>query len=126
MIWTKKSLMAGVDKARNGNKLGIVSSTIQQVAESRGYGVVRCLVGHGVGRQLHEEPQVPNFGSPDDGPILKTGMVIAIEPMINMGTENVKTMPDGWTEVTADGQPSAHFEHTIVITDSDPIILTVA
>ncbi|RKX27049.1 MAG: type I methionyl aminopeptidase [Candidatus Zixiibacteriota bacterium] len=126
MIWTKKSLMAGVDKARDGNKLGIVSSTIQQVAESRGYGVVRCLVGHGVGRQLHEEPQVPNFGFPDDGPILKTGMVIAIEPMINMGTENVKTMPDGWTEVTADGQPSAHFEHTIVITDSDPIILTVA
>ncbi|MEA2030658.1 MAG: type I methionyl aminopeptidase [candidate division Zixibacteria bacterium] len=124
MEWTKKSLMSGIDKGRKDNKLGAISSAVQQVAESQGYGVVRTLVGHGVGQQLHEEPQVPNFGSPDDGPILKVGMVLAIEPMVNMGTENTRTMPDGWTEVTADGQPSAHFEHTIVITDSEPEILT--
>ncbi len=126
MEWTKKSLQAGIDKARKGNKLGAISSAVQQVAESRGYGVVRDLVGHGIGRNLHEEPQVPNFGSPDDGPVLATGMVIAIEPMITMGTYRVKTLPDGWTVVTADGQPSAHFEHTVAITDNGPDVLTLA
>ncbi|MBU8933086.1 MAG: type I methionyl aminopeptidase [candidate division Zixibacteria bacterium] len=127
MEWTKKSLMAGVDKARKDDKLGAISSAVQQVAEGQGYGVVRRLVGHGIGRQLHEDPQVPNFGLPNDGPVLQAGMVLAIEPMINMGTADVKTMPDGWTEVTADGQPSAHFEHTVVITaGGDADILTIA
>ncbi len=126
MEWTLKSLEAGIDNAKKGNKLGAISSAIQRVAESQGYGVVRQLVGHGIGRAMHEDPQVPNFGSPNDGPILEIGTVIAIEPMINMGTHEVKTMPDGWTVVTADGQPSAHFEHTIAITESGPRILTAA
>jgi len=123
---TQKSLQAGIDKARKGNKLGQISTAVQQVAELAGYGVVRQLVGHGIGRNMHEEPQVPNFGSPDDGPMLKAGMVLAIEPMINMGTHEVKTMPDGWTIVTADGRPSAHFEHTVAITDDGPDVLTVS
>lgn len=126
MDQTKAALMAGIDKARKGNKLGQVSAAVQMVAESQGYGVVRQLVGHGIGRKMHEEPQVPNFGSPSEGPVLKTGMVLAIEPMINMGTYDVKTMPDGWTVVTADGMPSAHFEHTVAITDNGPDILTLA
>ena len=125
MEWTKKSLMAGIDKARKNNKLGVVSSTIQLTAEGQGYGVVRRLVGHGIGRKLHEPPQVPNFGSPNDGPVLRPGMVLAIEPMVNLGSEVVKTMPDGWTEITIDGKSSAHYEHTIVITESDPDILTL-
>lgn len=122
---TEKCLHAGIDKARNGNKLGQISASVQEMAESKGYGVVRQLVGHGIGRNMHEEPQVPNYGSPDEGPTLKSGMVIAIEPMINCGTYQVKTLPDGWTIVTADGQPSAHFEHTVAITDNGPDILTV-
>jgi len=123
---TLKSLMSAIDKARKGNRLGEISATVQKVAEDQGYGVVRRLVGHGIGRDLWEEPQVPNFGSATDGPILKCGMVVAIEPMVNMGTYEVRTLPDGWTVVTADGQPSAHFEHTIAITDSGPDILTLA
>jgi methionyl aminopeptidase len=123
---TQKSLMAAIDKARKGNKLGEISATVQQIAERDGYGVVRQLVGHGIGRKMHEEPQVPNFGSPHDGPVLEVGMVIAIEPMINLGTYDVKTMPDGWTIVTADGLPSAHFEHTVAITETGPDILTLA
>ncbi len=123
---TQKCLRAGIDKTKNGNKLGQISAAVQQVAEIAGYGVVRQLVGHGIGRQMHEEPQVPNFGSPDDGPVLETGMVLAIEPMINMGTYEVKTMPDGWTFVTADGKPSAHFEHTVAVTEDGPDILTVS
>jgi methionyl aminopeptidase len=126
MEYTQKALMAGIDKARKDNKLGAISEAVQNVAESQGYGVVRQLVGHGIGRKMHEEPQVPNFGSANEGPVLKTGMVIAIEPMINMGTYEVKTMPDGWTVVTADGQPSAHFEHTVAITDNGPDILTLS
>lgn len=121
---TQAALSAGIDKARNGNRLGEVSVAVQQTAEAAGYGVVRQLVGHGIGRKMHEEPQVPNFGSPTDGPVLRTGMVIAIEPMINMGTHEVRTMPDGWTVVTADGQASAHFEHTVAVTDGEPEILT--
>jgi methionyl aminopeptidase len=126
MKWTEESLKAGIDKARKDNKLGAISAAVQAVAESQGYGVVRQLVGHGIGRDMHEDPQVPNVGSPEDGPLLKTGMVIAIEPMINMGTFHVKTLPDGWTVVTADGLPSAHFEHTVAITENGPDILTVA
>ncbi len=125
MQCTQRCLEAGIKKACNGNKLGLVSAAVQQVAEGEGYGVVRQLVGHGIGRKLHEEPQVPNYGSPEEGPILKTGMVLAIEPMINMGTHEIKTLPDQWTVVTADGQPSAHFEHTIVITDNGPEIITL-
>ena len=125
MEWTEKSLQAGIDKARNGNKLGQISAAVQNTAEEQGYGVVRQLVGHGIGRKMHEEPQVPNYGSSDEGPVLKTGMVLAIEPMINCGTYQVKTMPDGWTIVTADGKPSAHFEHTVAITENGPDILTV-
>jgi methionyl aminopeptidase len=123
---TRKSLQAGIDKARKGNRLGQISAAVQKAAEEQGFSVVRQLVGHGIGRQMHEEPQVPNFGSPDDGPLLKSGMVLAIEPMINLGTYNVRTMPDGWTIVTADGMPSAHFEHTVAITDDGPDVLTVS
>lgn len=123
---TRQALHAAIDKARKGNKLGQVSSTVQRIAEEAGFGVVRQLVGHGIGRRMHEEPQVPNFGSPNDGPVLQSGMVLAIEPMINLGTYDVKTMPDGWTIVTADGSPSAHFEHTVAITEGEPEILTVA
>jgi methionyl aminopeptidase len=126
MACTEKSLMAAIDKARKGNRLGEISATVQKIAEEAGYGVVRQLVGHGIGRKMHEEPQVPNFGSPDDGPVLKVGMVIAIEPMVNMGTYDVKTLPDGWTVVTADGRPSAHFEHTVAITDNGPDILSLS
>jgi len=119
---TQKSLVAGIDKARKGNKLGEISAAVQAVAEAEGYGVVRQLVGHGIGRNMHEEPQVPNFGSPNDGPVLKIGMVLAIEPMINLGTYQVKTLPDGWTIVTADGKASAHYEHTIAITEPSPLL----
>lgn len=122
---TRRALTAAIDKARKGNKLGAISAAVQSVAESEGYGVVRQLVGHGIGRNMHEDPQVPNFGSPDEGPMLEAGMVLAIEPMINMGTYEVKTLPDGWTVVTADGQPSAHYEHTVAITDDGPDILTL-
>jgi len=121
---TQKSLGAAIDKAKKGNKLGAISAAVQRVAESEGYGVVRELVGHGIGRNMHEEPQVPNFGSADGGPVLKAGMVLAIEPMINMGTHRVKTLPDGWTVVTADGQPSAHFEHMVAIGNDATEILS--
>ncbi len=123
---TYKSLMAGIDKARKGNKLGQISAAVQKVAEDAGFGVVRQLVGHGIGRRMHEEPQVPNFGSPHEGPVLEVGTVLAIEPMINMGTYNVKTLPDGWTVVTADGLPSAHFEHTVAVTENGPDILSLS
>jgi methionyl aminopeptidase len=126
MAVTLQSLQAGIDKARKGNRLGAISAAVQKVAEGGGYGVVRQLVGHGIGRKMHEEPQVPNFGAEHDGPILETGMVLAIEPMINMGTYEVKTLPDGWTVVTADGLPSAHFEHTVAITDDGPDTLTLS
>jgi methionyl aminopeptidase len=122
---TQKCLMAGIEQARSGNHLGAISAAVQKVAEENGLGVVRELVGHGIGRAMHEEPQVPNFGLPTDGPLLEPGLVIAIEPMINAGSYNVKTMPDGWTVVTSDGQPSAHFEHTVAITDGEPDILTL-
>ncbi|HWR82389.1 MAG TPA: type I methionyl aminopeptidase [Candidatus Deferrimicrobium sp.] len=122
---TRQCLLAGIDKARQGNKLGAISAEVQRVAEGAGFGVVRELVGHGIGRNMHEEPQVPNFGPEDSGPELQIGMVLAIEPMINMGTYRVKTLPDGWTVVTADGQPSAHFEHTVAIGDNGPAILTL-
>ena len=123
---TYKCLIVAIDKARKDNKLGEISAAVQQLAEAEGYGVVRQLVGHGIGVKMHEEPQVPNFGSPNDGPVLQTGLVIAIEPMINMGTEEVKTLADGWTVVTADNQPSSHFEHMVAITEEGPDILTLS
>jgi methionyl aminopeptidase len=121
---TQRSLEAGIAQARAGNNLGRVSSAVQQVAESAGYSVVRDLVGHGIGKAMHEDPQIPNFGSPMEGPILLKGMVLAIEPMVNIGGYKVKTKVDGWTVVTADGLPSAHFEHTIAVTEDGPDILT--
>jgi methionyl aminopeptidase len=123
---TGKCLQAAIDKAQKGNKLGQISAAIQKTAETEGYGVVRALVGHGIGRNMHEDPQVPNFGSADSGPVLKSGMVLAIEPMINLGTHKVCTRPDGWTFVTADGAPSAHFEHTVAITDDGPDVLSLS
>jgi len=126
MECTLNSLMTAIDKVQKGNKLGEISATVQRIAEEQGYGVVRQLVGHGIGRAMHEEPQVPNFGSVHEGPVLEVGMVVAIEPMVNMGTHDVVTMPDGWTVVTADGQPSAHFEHTVAVTENGPDILSLA
>lgn len=122
---TRRSLEAGIEQVQPGNRLGMVSSAIQKVAEAAGYSVVRELTGHGIGKTMHEDPLVPNYGSPDEGPTLEKGFVIAIEPMINMGTFQVVTKPDGWTIVTADGQPSAHFEHTVAVTDKGHDILTL-
>ena len=121
---TEQSLLAGIEQAMVGNRLGDVSHAIGSCAESHGYGVVRDYVGHGIGRNMHEDPQIPNYGIPGRGPRLKSGMTLAIEPMINLGTHEVKTLSDGWTVVTKDNKPSAHFEHTIAITDDKTEILT--
>jgi len=112
---TKESLYLGIEQAIAGQRTGDIGFAVQSHAESFGYGVVRDLVGHGVGKNLHEAPEVPNFGKRGQGVLMQEGLVIAIEPMINMGTRNVKQMKDGWTIVTSDAKPSAHFEHTIVI-----------
>ncbi|SFG95311.1 methionyl aminopeptidase [Desulfotomaculum arcticum] len=122
---TKEALDRGIKMARNGNRLSDISHAVQSFVEKNGYSVVRDYVGHGIGSKMHEDPQVPNFGRPGRGPRLKTGMTLAIEPMVNMGTYEVLTLPDNWTVVTRDGKPSVHFEHTIVITDGDPVILTM-
>lgn len=121
---TEEILNGAVKMAVPGNRVGDISHFVQTKAESSGYSVVREFVGHGVGRQLHEEPQVPNFGKRSSGPKLKSGMTIAIEPMINMGKANVRILSDKWTAVTSDGLPSAHFEHTVLITDNAPEVLT--
>ena len=121
---TEESLYKGIEQAVEGNRLGAVSNAIQVHAEQKGFGVVRDFVGHGIGRKMHEEPQIPNYGPADKGPVLKKGMVLAIEPMINLGTYKVKTLGDDWTVVTIDGKPSAHFEHTVAITENGPEILT--
>ncbi|MBN1884909.1 MAG: type I methionyl aminopeptidase [Candidatus Krumholzibacteriota bacterium] len=121
---TKEALDLGIDKARAGNHLSDISHAVQTHAERHGYSVVRVLVGHGIGRRMHEEPQIPNFGSPGEGPILEAGMVLALEPMINVGTYEVLTKKDNWTYVTVDGALSCHFEDTIAVTDGDPEILT--
>jgi methionyl aminopeptidase len=123
---TEKALQAGIEMARPGSRLGDVSAAIQEVAESEGFSVVRALVGHGIGRELHEDPQVPNFGRAGRGVRLKAGMVLALEPMINAGTYEVEVLDDEWTIVTADRELSAHFEHTVAITEDGPRILTVA
>jgi methionyl aminopeptidase len=123
--YTEKTLFKGIHEARNGNRLGQVSHAIQKYAEEHGFSVVRDFVGHGIGRRMHEDPPVPNYGKSDRGPVLKEGMTIAIEPMLNIGTYNVYTQADDWTVVTRDGSLSAHFEHTIAITDRGPEILTL-
>jgi len=125
MNTTKTALHRGIRKCRQGNHLSDVSHAIQTCVESKGFSIVRALVGHGIGKSLHEEPQIPNFGPPRRGPKLQTGMVFAIEPMINMGTSEVKFLDDGWTVETSDGKPSAHFEHTVLITEEKPEVLTI-
>jgi len=122
---TREALYKGIAQARIGSRLGDVASAIQRHAESAGYGVVRDLVGHGIGRAMHEEPQVPNFGRPRTGDRLAEGMTLAIEPMINQGVAGVEQLSDKWTIVTADGKLSAHFEHTVAITRRGPDILTL-
>lgn len=122
---TKESLYIGIDKARQGNRIGDIANAIQEHTEKKnGYGVVRELVGHGLGRDLHEDPQVPNYGKKGWGVKLKEGMVLAIEPMINMGVKEVVHLDDGWTVLTKDRKPSAHFEHDVCITKGDPDILS--
>ena len=122
---TKESLYCGIEKARVGNRIGDISFAIQEHTEKKhGYGVVRDLVGHGLGRQMHEEPQVPNYGKRGTKEKLKEGMVLAIEPMINMGTKDVLHLPDGWTVLTKDGKPSAHFEHDVHISKAGPDVLS--
>lgn len=121
---TEKSLYLGIKKAVAGNRLFDISSAIQNQIESEGFSVVRSFVGHGIGRELHEDPQLPNFGRQGDGPTLKEGMTLAIEPMVNAGTWDVEILDDGWTAVTKDRNLSAHFEHTVAITSNGPVILT--
>lgn len=121
---TEKCMWAGLDAARPGNTLGDIGYAIQSIAEAAGFSVVREYVGHGIGRQMHEAPNVPNFGRKHAGMELVPGMVLAIEPMINMGTRKVRDLKDGWTVVTRDGKPSAHFEKTVAITEDGPVILT--
>ena len=118
------SLDAGIKNAREGKRVHDISNAVQKIVENAGFSVVRDLAGHGVGIKIHEEPDVPNFGHPNTGRRLFKGMVIAIEPMVNMGRYEVKTSDNGWTVLTIDGKPSAHFEHTVAITDGDPYILT--
>jgi methionyl aminopeptidase len=121
---TERCMYAGIEQLRPGKRLGDVGAAVQEVAEREGYGVVRDFVGHGIGRALHEDPQVPNFGVSGRGQALRAGMVLAIEPMINLGTSGVRVLDDGWTAVTADGARSAHFEHTVAVTEDGPVILT--
>ena len=121
---TEKSLYAAINQARNGNRLGDISFAVQEMVESSGFSVVRDFVGHGIGKSLHEDPQIPNFGKKGRGIELKTGMILAIEPMVNAGKYNVKILADGWTVITEDGSMSAHFEHSVAITDHGPEILS--
>jgi methionyl aminopeptidase len=122
---TQGALMEGIAAAHGGNHLEDISGAIQDYAESRGFSVVRQYVGHGVGREMHEEPQIPNYRQGKRGPLLKPGMTLAIEPMINVGVADTRTLRDKWTVITEDGQLSAHFEHTIVVTENEPEILTL-
>jgi len=121
---TKASLEAAIEQCQVGGRLFDISATVQEMCEAEGFGVVREFVGHGIGRSMHEDPQVPNFGTRGKGPRLKAGMVLAIEPMINAGKPEVKVLKDGWTAVTVDGSYSAHFEHTVAITKDGPLVLT--
>ena len=121
---TRECLMLGIEQMKVGNRIGDIGYTIQKYAESKGYGVVRDLVGHGIGRKLHEDPQVPNYGEKGTGAIIENGLCLAIEPMINLGTGQVYTKDDNWTMCTTDGKPSAHFEHSVAVIDNKIRILT--
>jgi methionyl aminopeptidase len=121
----EEALYVAIKQARVGNRLHDVSHAVQAHAESRGYSVVRDYCGHGVGTRMHEDPQVPNFGKPGTGPKLRSGLVLAIEPMLNVGSHEVEVAEDGWTVMTADGELSAHFEHTIAVTEAGPFVLTL-
>ena len=125
METTRQSLFKAIEKCQVGNRLGDVCNAVQAYVEPLGYSVVRNYCGHGIGRAMHEEPQVPNYGRAGTGPVLREGWVLAIEPMINLGRHDVKVLSDGWTVITMDGQPSAHFEHTVAITQEGPRILTL-
>lgn len=121
---TETALEQGIQQARGGARLGDIGAAVEKHVTAEGLSIVRDFVGHGVGRKLHEEPQVPNYGKAGTGPKLRPGMTLAIEPMVNLGTSGVSILPDGWTVVTLDGKPSAHFEHTVLITPDEPEILT--
>ena len=122
---TEEALNKGIEQAILGNRLSDISHAVQLHAETHGYGVVRDYVGHGIGQRMHEDPQIPNYGPPGRGPLLKNGMTLAIEPMINLGTPDVEVLTDDWTVVTTDRKVSAHFEHTVAVTDGEPQILTL-
>jgi methionyl aminopeptidase len=122
---TEECLQLAIEQCRPGNHLGDIGYSVQSHAEAHGYSVVRDYVGHGIGRRMHEDPQIPNYGKPGKGAKIKKGYVFAIEPMVNMGSLHTKTLPDGWTVVTLDGQPSAHSEHTVAITEEGPEVLTL-
>jgi methionyl aminopeptidase len=122
---TEESLRLAIDKCREGNHIGDIGFAVQTHAEAHGYSIVRDYVGHGIGRRMHEDPQIPNYGSPGKGPKIKKGYVLAVEPMINLGSHHTKTLKDGWTVVTVDGRPSAHVEHTIAVTEEGPEVLTL-
>ena len=121
---TEECLQRGIEQCRAGKHVGDIGWAVQQHAEAHGYSIVRDYVGHGIGRKMHEDPQIPNYGKPGKGPKIKNGYVFAIEPMVNLGTHLTRTLKDGWTVVTVDGQPSAHAEHTIAVTEAGPDILT--
>lgn len=121
---TEECLSLAIEQCRVGNHVGDIGWAVQAHAEAHGYSVVRDYVGHGIGRQMHEDPQIPNYGKPGKGPKIRRGYVFAVEPMINIGSQHTKTLEDGWTVVTVDGQPSAHVEHTIAITEAGPEVLT--
>jgi methionyl aminopeptidase len=123
---TEGSLFKGLEQARDGNRLSDIGHAVQTFVESHGFSVVRDYVGHGIGQQMHEDPSIPNYGPPGKGPRLKTGMTLAIEPMVNVGTHLTRTLNDKWTVVTADGSLAAHFEHTVAVTENGPEILTKA
>ena len=122
---TQQALDAGISAARPGNHLGDIGAAIQAVVEDAGFSIVRDLVGHGIGARFHEEPQIPNYGSPKRGPRLLEGMTLAIEPMVNAGSTEIEVLPDMWTAVTKDRSLSAHFEHTVAVTRREPMILTL-
>ncbi|MEO5358336.1 MAG: type I methionyl aminopeptidase [Nitrospirae bacterium YQR-1] len=121
---TEEALYKGIKEVKTTKRVSDISHAIQSYVESNGYSVVKAFVGHGVGRELHEEPQIPNYGAPNKGPRLKRGMVLAIEPMVNIGGHEVRILDDGWTAITEDGTLSAHFEHTVLVTEGEPEVLT--
>ena len=123
---TEQALEAAIEAATSGNHVGDIGAAVMSVVSGTGFGIIADLVGHGVGRAVHEEPQVPNLGQPGVGPLLRAGMVLAIEPMISLGSDQIRTLDDRWTVVTADGTRAAHFEHTVAVTESSPRVLTVA